>query len=98
MCEFCEANKPLEEEYNNYDVKIMRIIPMPPINLTTGKYEDELEPPYYTLDIYDSYNDDHFGEIASIPIKYCPICGRYLLTGKDLLEWYKLIQRTKENK
>lgn len=98
MCEFCEANKPLEEEYNNYEAKIVRITPLPPLNLTTGKYEDELEGPYYALFVYDAYDDDHHGEIASIPIKYCPICGRRLLTGKDLLEWYQIIQRTKENK
>lgn len=35
MCEFCVASKPLEDEYDNYEAKIVRLIPLPPINLTT---------------------------------------------------------------
>lgn len=97
MCEFCGASKPLEDEYDNYEAKIVRLIPLPPINLTTGKYENELELPYYALFIYDQY-DGRSGEIASIPIKYCPICGRRLLAGADILYQLDVIQCAKENK
>lgn len=96
MCEFCEANKPLEDEYNNYEAKIERLITIPPINPTTGKYEeDDLVLPYYALFIYDVCAN-RSGEIASIPITYCPICGRRLLTGKDIVDWFKVIQKVKE--
>ena len=97
MCEFCEESKPLEDEYDNYEAKIVRLIPLPPINLTTGKYESELELPYYALFIYDQY-DGRSGEIASIPIKYCPICGRRLLTEGDVAYQHDVIQHVKENK
>lgn len=77
-CEYCASRKTIEDEYGEFEGKIVKITPLPAIDLTTGETEPVANPPYYALFI--SYDWDE-GEKGSFPIKFCPICGRDLVEG-----------------
>lgn len=76
MCKFCSPDREIvTDEYDEMDMRIVKLTPMPEINLTTGETATKADTPYYCLFLY--YDIDK-GETASFPIKYCPLCGRRL--------------------
>ena len=76
LCEYCNyKKKPIADEYDAYEAQITQITPMPAMNLTTGEQDVEAEPPYHSLFIYE-YGGRY--EVASFPIRYCPVCGKRL--------------------
>lgn len=76
LCDFCERGKRMESEEGEHDLKLVKLTPLPAINLTSGETADKAEPPYYAMFLYDM---DREGEAATFPVKYCPMCGRKLV-------------------
>ena len=74
-CDFCNRKMPISDEYGEYELQCVKLIPLPSINLTTGEQEEIAADPYYSLFLYEECEP---GERASFPIKYCPLCGRKL--------------------
>lgn len=78
-CLFCHNMDRVSGEYARCDMQIVKLIPFPPINLTTGEIAKHADPPYYALFIFDAEDDEKDGgEVESFPIEYCPMCGRRL--------------------
>lgn len=90
-CEFCQEGRFLEDEFGNYALAHIELIPLPAINLTTGERDKTAEPPYHIMQL--RYLDFEFdSEMSRFPIKYCPMCGRDLRPPKKPLtpqEWIK---------
>lgn len=65
-CEFCQGDGCIEDEYGEWKLEAMKIVPVPP------------QSPYWTL--FMKFLDEDFtaGEKASFPINFCPVCGRNL--------------------
>lgn len=71
-CPICKGKEVCTED-DIYDVSMVRITPLPAVNLTTGEKEGPEGQPYYALSIgCDDQSKDY------LPIKYCPWCGRKL--------------------
>lgn len=76
-CSFCQKGEFLEDEFEQYSLVHLELIPMPALNLTTGEYDKTSEPPYHAMSL--RFLDFEFdSEMARFPIKYCPMCGRRL--------------------
>ena len=70
MCDYCDENgqnDAIEDEYGEYEMRVVKLTPLPAINLTTGEVDKYAEPPYYALFAY--YMEEKC-EQASFPIKY----------------------------
>lgn len=78
-CKYCQKGARLEDEYANYEAEVVKITPLPVIDLTIGEKADTADPPYYALFLYE---DPEGGETASFPINFCPVCGRDLRSDK----------------
>lgn len=76
MCEFCQGSfTPIETDSG--EAELVQIVPLPALNLTTGKKSEQADPPYHA--IYIRWIEDGEDQMFDyIPIKYCPICGRKL--------------------
>lgn len=79
LCDFCERKKLIDDEYGNYKIGCMKLIPLPAINLTTGEKYDPKRNVEYSMFVYES--DDDNGEVGSFQVKFCPYCGRKLNGG-----------------
>ena len=75
MCDYCMRGKVIDDEYAEYEAKIVKITPLPAIDLSTGAIDTDADPPYFSLFISYDWGE---GEKGSFPIKYCPMCGRDL--------------------
>ena len=75
MCDYCANGEIIGDEYAAYSAKIVKITPLPAIDLSTGEVDTTADPPYYSFFVSDDFDK---GEIGSFPIKYCPMCGRDL--------------------
>ena len=74
MCEYC--GKPYKEIVPEV-AELVRIEPLPAINLTTGEKAESAEPPYYAIRVL--WVEDGYDTVQEyIPAKYCPMCGRKL--------------------
>ena len=67
--------KVIDDEYAEYEAKIVKITPLPAIDLSTGEVDTTADPPYYSFFVSYDFDEE---EIGSFPIKYCPMCGRDL--------------------
>ena len=72
-CSFC--SEPFESMTGDV-AELVQMIPLPPINLTTGE-KGVAEPPYYAIRVLWMADGDDIEE-EYIPIRYCPMCGRKL--------------------
>lgn len=77
LCDFCERWKRMNSEEGEHDLRLVKLTPLPAINLTTGEREEKAKPPYYAMFLHDPEYGD---EAATFPVKFCPICGRKLVT------------------
>ena len=96
-CEFCQGDGCIEDEYGEWKLAEVTIVPFPALDLDTGEYEKTAEPPYHVL--FLQYLDDEcgvHGEQGSFPIKYCPICGRCLEAPKKPLTPEEWIRKRRE--
>ena len=76
-CEFCNSVSPKPIESDGGDCYLCKIIPMPSMNLKTGKLAGKADPPYYALKV--TWDDDEYDPLEDFfPIEYCPKCGRKL--------------------
>ena len=90
MCKYCETGIqafPLEDEYGYGDWRLFvtKMTPIPVINLTTGQIADSADPPYWVLFLEEDTGGEFGAEQASFPIKFCPMCGRLLPTGPEVV-------------
>ena len=76
ICDFCERGKRMNSDEGEHDLRLVKLTPLPAINLTSGETAEKAEPPYYAMFLYDM---DREGEAATFPVKFCPICGRKLV-------------------
>lgn len=76
-CEFCEQKQKIDTEYGV--LSISKITPLPELDLTTGEYAPEVDPPFFSL----FYNAGDEGIEEVVPIKYCPMCGKELIASYD---------------
>lgn len=76
LCYFCERGKRVESEEGEHDLRLVKITPLPAINLTSGETAEKADPPYYAMFLHDPEYGD---EAATFPVKFCPICGRKLV-------------------
>lgn len=74
MCDYCKHGKRIHDEYDEGDLEITPVIPLPPVILSGEGAGTMLpaEEPYACLFFY-YYGDS--GESMSFPIKFCPMCG-----------------------
>ena len=77
LCDFCERGKRMESEEGERDLRLVKLTPLPAINLTSGETADKADPPFYAMFLHDPEYGD---EAATFPVKYCPMCGRKLVT------------------
>ena len=63
------------DETGEYEAEIVKITPLPAIDLGTGRVCGTGKPPYFSL--FVSYDFEE-GEKASFPIIFCPMCGKRL--------------------
>ena len=73
MCDFCRKEHRTERhtEIDGISACIVKIIPLPAINLTTGKTEKTAKEPFYQIRFYD---EDMEVE-DYLTITHCPMCG-----------------------
>lgn len=71
-CEYCTGKQKPIPTYTN-EVEMVKLIPLPAIDLCTGKMDDTADPPFCALRI-ESFD----GEEDFIPVRHCPMCGRRL--------------------
>jgi hypothetical protein len=90
MCDFChddpKKRKPLDFVYDGvYALRIVKLTPLPAIDLTTGKVAESADPPFWELFMEDSIAREEglSAEREAYPIRYCPVCGRLLPTDKE---------------
>lgn len=76
LCDFCERGKRMNSEEGEHDLKLVKLTPLPAVNLTSGEIETKPGKPYYAMFLY---TPDETGEAATFPVKYCPVCGRKLV-------------------
>lgn len=68
-CGFCVSGEPFETHIYG-KAEIVRLVPLPAIDLTTGETEQTAEKPFFAVLI----RSDDFGE-DYVPIEFCPNCG-----------------------
>lgn len=90
MCDFChddqKKRKPLDFVYDGvYALRIVKLTPLPAIDLTTGKVAESADHPFWELFMEDSIAREEglSAEREAYPIRYCPVCGRLLPTDKE---------------
>ena len=73
MCDFCRKESRTERytEIDGISACIVKIIPFPEINLTTGKTEKTAKEPFYQIRFYD----EDMGFEDYLTITHCPMCG-----------------------
>jgi hypothetical protein len=76
LCDFCERGKRMNSEEGEHDLRLVKLTPLPAINLTSGETEEKAEPPFYAMFLYEP---GETGEAATFPVKFCPMCGRKLV-------------------
>lgn len=80
MCEFCQGNGCIEDEYGEWKLEAVKLIPLPPVVLSGDPVPMpyHAEAPYWAL--FMKYSDEgvEAGEKASFPINFCPVCGSQL--------------------
>lgn len=76
LCDFCERGKRMESEEGEHDLRLVKLTPIPAINLTSGETEEKAKPPFYAMFLYDMDRED---EAATFQVKFCPFCGRKLV-------------------
>lgn len=76
LCDFCERGKRMESEEGEHDLRLVKLTPLPAINLTSGETSEKAEPPFYAMFLYDMDRED---EAATFQVKFCPFCGRKLV-------------------
>ncbi len=74
-CEHCKYSRGVPDEYDEGVARVVKLIPLPGINLTTGETIPAKEDPDWALFIYDDPDEE---EDYSFPIAFCPWCGRNL--------------------
>ena len=79
LCDFCERHKLIDDEYGNYQISCLKVVPLPAINLTTGEKYEQKRKVEYSMFVHKS--NDVRSDVGSFPIKFCPLCGRKL-TGE----------------
>lgn len=84
MCDFCKGRSFIEDEYGEWKLHSVKLTPLPPVILSgdiPSHSQPEAEPPYWAL--FLKYIDEGFekGEMASFPIRFCPVCGQELKDG-----------------
>lgn len=78
LCDFCERGKRMESEEGEHDLRLVKLTPVTPIDLTNPNTEEiKLEKPFYAMFLHDPEYGD---EAATFQIKFCPFCGRKLVT------------------
>lgn len=80
-CDFCQGDGVIEDEYGEWQLEAVKIIPLPPVVLSGPPLPRPYcaEEPYWVLFMKYLGEDCESGEKASFPIKYCPVCGRRLV-------------------
>ena len=76
LCDFCEREKRVESMEQEHSLKLVKLTPLPSINLTTGETAKTAGPPFHAMFLYDL---DRVGEAGTFEIKFCPFCGRKLV-------------------
>ena len=77
LCDFCERGKRMNSEEGEHDLRLVKLTPVSPINLTNPNEEEiKLGKPFYAMFLHDPEYGD---EAATFPVKYCPFCGRKLV-------------------
>lgn len=78
LCDFCERGKRMESAEGKHEMNLLTITPVTPIDLTNQNMEKiKFGKPYCAMSLYTT---DRTGEAATFPVKFCPICGRKLVT------------------
>lgn len=83
MCDFCAGRGKIEDEYGEWELDCVKIMPLPAINLTTGEKDETADPPYHALFLRYLDDEEDKGEHGSFPIRFCPVCGRELNNGTE---------------
>lgn len=78
MCQFCSGKGKIEDEYCEWELDCVKLTPLPGIDLTSGEYDADAEPPYYALFLRYLDDEEDRSEHGSFPINFCPVCGRQL--------------------
>lgn len=77
ICDFCERGKRMESEEWGHDLRLVKLTPVTPIDLTNPNTEEiKLGKPFYAMFLHDPEYGD---EAATFPVKFCPVCGRKLV-------------------
>lgn len=76
LCDFCERGKRMNSEEGEHDLRLVKLTPLPAINLTSGVTAEKAEPPYYAMFLHDPEYGD---EAATFQVNCCPMCGRKLV-------------------
>lgn len=76
LCDFCERGKHMQSEEGEHDMELVKLTPLPAINLTSGEIETKPGKPFYAMFLHDPEYGD---EAATFPVKFCPVCGRKLV-------------------
>ena len=73
MCDFCRKEHRTERhtEIEGISASIVKIIPLPAINLTTGETEKKVKKPFSQIRFYDE--DMEIEDYLTIT--HCPMCG-----------------------
>lgn len=72
-CEYCTGDRKNFPTHCDGEAEIVRLIPLPAIDLMTGEMEETADPPFFAIRILS----DEMGE-DFVPIRLCPKCGREL--------------------
>lgn len=77
ICDFCERGKRMNSEEGDHDLRLVKLTPVTPIDLTNPNEEEiKLGKPFYAMFLHDPEYGD---EAATFQVKYCPFCGRKLV-------------------
>lgn len=71
-CKYCLDGEPFATHIDG-KAEIVKITPLPAIDLNTGEQEDTVEPPFAAIWVHSQDNCEDF-----VPIEFCPKCGRNL--------------------
>lgn len=70
-CEYCNDGKTIETDIDG-EIEIVKIIPLPAIDLVTGEQERKAASPYWAMRLLLDGGEDF------VRIHFCPLCGRRL--------------------
>lgn len=88
MCEFCQGDGCIEDEYGEWKLEAVKLTPLPPVVLSGDiDLPYHAEAPYWAMFMKYIDEDYQHGEKASFPINFCPVCGRQL--NEDYPTHYK---------